>query len=126
MNRASELQEKIKNFVGEENEEEILVDDELGEYFDHEDDDLAVDNEIDEVKATKKIVVRGGRKVIKMSCPPGFKFDPKVKACIKLSAAQQRTASKAAIKGARKRKGKGAAAAKARAKSLKKRAALGI
>lgn len=81
-------------------------------------------NEITEAAPKKVKVFRAGKKVTKLACPAGFKVDGTK--CVKMSAQELRTRSKAAIKSARKRRGKNAQAARKRAKTMAKRASAGL
>jgi hypothetical protein len=73
---------------------------------------------LDEVKAEKTKVVRGGEKIIKWQCPPGYKKVGKV--CKKITGSEKMKKKRAAIKAARSRKGKEKAAARKRKISVKK------
>lgn len=94
-----------------------LIDEILELYEDDEDDED--DEEIDEVKAKRKKVVRKGRKVRKKMCPRGYKkVDGK---CVRQSASERRTRSKAAKRAAKKRKGHKSSIQRKRKRSLRKR-----
>jgi hypothetical protein len=58
---------------------------------------------VEEVRAKKKKVMRGGNKVTKMSCPSGFKYDKQSNNCIRMTGPEKRIRSKAALKGAKVR-----------------------
>ena len=75
------------------------------------------DTETDFNEKFKK-VVRDGKVVKKLVCKPGYKAQGSK--CVKMSSAEKRSRSKAAIKAARTSKGSRAAAAKKRARSMKK------
>ncbi len=75
------------------------------------------DEELSERK--KERVVRGGKRVKKLKCPSGKKAVGG--RCVRMSASEKRTRSKAAKKGARKAKSKRASTERKRKKSLKKR-----
>lgn len=95
------------------------------EEMDYDDIEFPEDEEeyySEEMSEATKIVVRNGKKVKKLICPPGFKsVNGK---CKKMSAQELRTRAKAAILAARKRKGKMAQILKKRRKSLQIRKAL--
>jgi hypothetical protein len=56
---------------------------------------------VEETKATKKKVMRAGVKVTKMKCPSGFKYDKQSNNCVRMTAAETKMRSKAALKGAK-------------------------
>ena len=58
---------------------------------------------VEEVRATKKKVMRAGVKVTKMKCPPGFKYDKQSNNCVRMTGPEKRIRSKAALKGAKVR-----------------------
>jgi hypothetical protein len=60
-----------------------------------------------------------------MACPPGQKWDPTAKKCVKMSAGENRTRHIASLKAARKAQSKQGMIAVKRAKSMKKRIAAG-
>lgn len=78
---------------------------------------------LDEV--TKVVTFQAGLKKIKLQCPPGQKWNPTLKKCEKMSAAENRKRHIEAIKAARKRAPKTAMMAKKRSKSMAKRVAAG-
>lgn len=111
----SDLMESVFNFLDTididnltEEQEEML--EEILEMYD-------ADEEINEVKKTR--VVRGGKRVRKVTCPQGKKaVNGK---CVRMSSSEKRTRSKAAKRGARKKKTQKAAIERKRKKSMRKR-----
>ena len=79
--------------------------------------------ELFEKKATKKWVIRKGKKIKKYSCPEkGYDLDkPGGKRCVKVSAGKQMKKEKQARKSAKKAKSKRAMASLKRKKSMAKR-----
>jgi len=99
---------------------ELLSEDQLENILNIIDNlEIAEKEEISEVQ--KKVVIRGGKKVRKVVCKPGYKAQGNK--CVKMKGAERLRKKKAAIKSARKRKSKGAQIAKKRARSMKKRKA---
>ena len=76
-----------------------------------------------EIKATKKWVIRKGKKMKKFVCPErGYDLDkPGGKRCVKVSAGEQRKKEKRARKSAKKAKSKRAMSSLKRKKSMAKR-----
>ncbi|MBC8427561.1 MAG: hypothetical protein H8D97_01580 [Proteobacteria bacterium] len=58
---------------------------------------------VEEVRATKKKVVRGSKVVVKMKCPKGFKLNRQTNNCERMSAAETKIRSKASLRGAKVR-----------------------
>jgi hypothetical protein len=58
---------------------------------------------VQEVRATKRKVVRAGKVVVKMKCPRGFKLNKQTNDCVAMTAEQKRVRSKASLKGAKTR-----------------------
>jgi hypothetical protein len=77
------------------------------------------------LEVNKVVAFLGGLKQIKMACPPGQKWDPTAKKCVKMSAGENRTRHIASLKAARKAQSKQGMIAVKRAKSMKKRIAAG-
>lgn len=92
---------------------------------DMEDDDDDDDDEEEMNEAEKVVTFLQGLKKIKMRCPPGQKWSPGKKKCVKMDAAENRRRHINAIKSAKKRAPKLDIIAKRRARSLKKRKAAG-
>ena len=85
---------------------------------------LLTENEIEEIQFRRKMVVRGGKKVRKKVCGPGYRLvDGK---CKKQSAREKLARKLAAKKAARKRKGRKSAISRSRQRSLRKRRAFGL
>ena len=85
---------------------------------------LLTENEIEEIQFRRKMVVRGGKKVRKKVCGPGYRLvDGK---CKKQSAREKLARKLAAKKAARKRKGRKSAISRNRRKSMRKRRAFGL
>jgi hypothetical protein len=84
---------------------------------------FGIENWINEVE--KKVTFQAGLKKIKMQCPPGQKWNPTTKKCVRMDAAENRKRHIMAIKAARKRAPKAGIAAIKRGKSMKKRIAAG-
>lgn len=78
------------------------------------------------IEAKKEIVVRAGKKVVKMSCPIGQQWDDTNKKCVVMTSQEVRKRHLAGIKAAKKRLPKIAKIEKRKAFSLKKRAQLGL
>lgn len=109
--------------IVEEHIEEIGADenvDDIPEKVEWTEDELKELETVDEISPKRKLVVRSGKRMIKMTCGPGFRYDPEAKRCIKLTQKELVVKSRAAKKAAKKSKGKGAAAARKRALSMKK------
>ena len=87
------------------------------ESFKHQNEDLY------ELKAQKRVVIRKGKKVKKFVCPDkGYDLEkPGSKKCVKVSASKQLKKEKQARKSAKKAKAKKAMASLKRKKSMKKR-----
>ncbi|MHA1766135.1 MAG: hypothetical protein ACTSVK_07720, partial [Promethearchaeota archaeon] len=79
----------------------------------------AIDYLIELGERVKTRVVRGGKVVKKLKCPPGYKSE-KGK-CVKMQAKETMRRKKAAKKAARTGKSKRAQASRKRARSVKKR-----
>jgi hypothetical protein len=78
------------------------------------------DDGSDGIDEKMKTVIRGGKRMKKLDCPPGKKaLNGK---CVRISSKEKMVRSKAAKKSARGKKGKQAAISRKRAKSMKKRA----
>ena len=72
-----------------------------------------------ELNEKTKRVVRGGKKIRKKVCKPGYKaVDGK---CVKMGSQEKKARSKGSKKAAKKKKGQKAAIARKRSKSMKKR-----
>jgi len=85
---------------------------------------LITENEVEEIRLRRKMVVRGGKKVRKKVCGPGFRLvDGK---CKRQSAREKLARKLAAKKAAKKRKGRKSAISRSRQRSLRKRRALGL
>ena len=69
--------------------------------------------------ARRETVVRGGKRVKKLVCPPGKKA--KDNRCVTMTAKEKITRKKAGIKAARKAKGKQAQAQRKRKRSIARR-----
>jgi len=123
----SNILDMIDNYIG--NDEDTLMEDVMNFLSLIDFDDLSEDqihyldvllDHIDEYELNEKTkrVVRGGKKVKKKVCKPGFKsVDDK---CVKMSSQEKKARSKGSKKGAKKKKSQGAAIARARKKSMKK------
>jgi len=83
------------------------------------------DESIEEVTGLRKMVVRGGKVVSKVTCPEGFEFDRKSGKCKRITAAEKIARSKSSKKAQRTRKAHAGAtrvsSAKSRRRSLKLR-----
>ena len=119
--------------VGEADEDEEPGETTVGESVEEEEDIDTLDETPDFVGAEKYlleakriVVVRGAKKIIKMQCGPGQKWDPKHKKCVKLTSKELRDRKLGAKKGARKRRTKLVQINKKRAMSLKKRSSFGL
>ena len=75
------------------------------------------ENELNEKAPKRTRVVRDGKKVVKLQCPSGYKLVGKK--CVKQSAAEKRTRSKASKRGAKK-KSQQTSISRKRKKSMKR------
>ena len=125
-----EILDMIDNYIGNDEEQDTLMEDVMDFLSLIDFDDLSEDqihyldvllDHIDEYELNEKIkrVVRGGKKVKKKICKPGYKSDDDGK-CVKMSSQEKKSRSKGAKKGAKKKKGQKASIARKRAKSMKK------
>lgn len=78
------------------------------------------------LEAKKEVVFRGAKKVVKMACPPGQKWNAGLKKCVRMTAQEVRTRHVSAIKASKKRAPKMRQIAIKRAKSMKKRISAGF
>ena len=76
------------------------------------------ENELNEKAPKRTRVVRDGKKVVKLQCPSGYKLVDKK--CVKQSAAEKRTRSKASKRGAKKKKSQQTSISRKRKKSMKR------
>ena len=121
MNLAKRTLELIDEIV-EEYLEEIGEDEDandIPEEVEWTEDELKELETKDEAAPKKKIVIRAGKRVVKMVCAKNFKYDPKKKQCVKMKSSEIVSRRKASLKAAKKRAAKSAQIAKKRAKSLK-------
>lgn len=79
---------------------------------------------IAEVRAIKKKVIRGGKKIRKKECPPGFRLVDGN--CVKQKAGEKRKRKKGAKRAVRKKKVRLAQIIKKRGRSLRRRKAAGL
>jgi hypothetical protein len=85
---------------------------------------MSEDADLEEITAKRRFVVRGGKKVRKKICGPGFRL---VGGKCKKQTAREKLARKlAAKKAARRRKGKNPAIARRRKRSMTKRRSFGL
>jgi len=120
--------------------EDAIEDEDADEYLDEEmkvktqirSEDFSDVNDYDcfdckenllEIKKKKVIRNVDGKStlVTKYECPPGKKFDSKLKKCVKITAKENRARSLGAKKAARARRGQAAKIAKRRARSMRMR-----
>lgn len=116
----SDLMELVFEFIDSIDDRQITEEqqdmlEEILEMYDSDEDD----EEVSEQRARKEKVVRGGKRKRKLKCPAGKKAVGG--RCVRMSAAEKRTRSKAAKRGARKRRSKKASTEMKRKRSLKKR-----
>jgi len=110
----SDLMESVFNFIvtidiEELNEDQYELLEEILDMY---------NGELNEKAPKRTRVVRDGKKVTKMQCPSGYKLVGKK--CVKQSAAEKRTRSKASKRGAKKKKGQQTSISRKRKRSMKR------
>ena len=81
------------------------------------------EEEVEEQAGKIKTVVRGGKRVRRRFCRPGYRL---LKGrCVRMGAAEKRVRARAQKRGARKRKARKATIARKRRRSIRKRGAIG-